>query len=280
MSGDEIVTREGPAGGRIAAAEWIEMRAMASMHEAAPRELQERLGMRLERIGGALVEITPGVPSILFNRAIGLGLEAPLSGGELDRIVERFRRNEVGGYYLHVHPEAAPDDLAGRLEGAALKRGRGWVKFLRDSAPPAERETELEVREVGPAEALDFGRIVSEGFELPDEAAPLLATVAGRPGWHLYLSCDGDTPAGAGLLYAEDGIGWLSYAATRPEFRARGSQGAIMARRIRKAAELGCTLLVTETGEEVEGQPQVSWRNIERAGFRAAYTRENWVPAG
>lgn len=52
----------------------------------------------------------------------------------------------------------------------------------------------------------------------------------------------------------------------------------MLAARIAKAAELGCRLMATTTGEAVEGDPQHSYSNIERAGFRAAYTRANFGP--
>ncbi len=38
--------------------------------------------------------------------------------------------------------------------------------------------------------------------------------------------------------------------------------------------------MLTTTGEEVEGDPQHSYKNIVRAGFREAYVRENFAPAG
>jgi len=34
--------------------------------------------------------------------------------------------------------------------------------------------------------------------------------------------------------------------------------------------------LVTATGEAVAGDPQHSYKNIKRAGFREKYVRENW----
>jgi hypothetical protein len=66
--------------------------------------------------------------------------------------------------------------------------------------------------------------------------------------------------------------------ATRSEFRRRGAQNAILAARIRRAAELGCTMVVTETGELVEDRPSSSYRNILRAGFEPQYLRANYVP--
>jgi hypothetical protein len=52
----------------------------------------------------------------------------------------------------------------------------------------------------------------------------------------------------------------------------------LLSRRIRDALDLGVRMMVTETGEALEGEPQHSYRNIERFGFRGAYTRQNWVP--
>ena len=40
-----------------------------------------------------------------------------------------------------------------------------------------------------------------------------------------------------------------------------------MAARIRDAVALGCEVVVTETGEQVEGKPGFSYRNILGSGF-------------
>jgi GNAT superfamily N-acetyltransferase len=65
-------------------------------------------------------------------------------------------------------------------------------------------------------------------------------------------------------------------AATLPEARGRGSQTALLAHRIAAAAEQGCSLVVTETGERVADRPSASYRNILRAGFEERYLRANY----
>ena len=52
-----------------------------------------------------------------------------------------------------------------------------------------------------------------------------------------------------------------------------------MRARLAAATEAGCEAMFTETGEAVPGDPQHSYRNIERYGFRPGLLRENWVPA-
>ena len=104
--------------------------------------------------------------------------------------------------------------------------------------------------------------------------------LVGQEDWRVYMSFDGDRPAGCGAMRIHDGVAWLDWAATLPEFRRRGSQGAILARRVADARELGCDLLLTATGVAKEGDPQHSYRNIERAGFRLSHVRDNWSPKG
>jgi hypothetical protein len=87
----------------------------------------------------------------------------------------------------------------------------------------------------------------------------------------------GDRPAGAAVLHAQDGIGWLGFAGTVPELRGRGAQNGLLAVRLARAEELGLELLVTETGERVPDRPSGSYRNILRNGFEEAYLRPNWI---
>jgi hypothetical protein len=42
---------------------------------------------------------------------------------------------------------------------------------------------------------------------------------------------------------------------------------------------LGARWMVVETGAAIAGEPQTSFHNIERAGFRAVYERPNWSEA-
>ena len=72
-------------------------------------------------------------------------------------------------------------------------------------------------------------------------------------------------------------IAWLGVAATLPEHRRKGGQGAILGARLRRARELGCEVVATETGTLEEGRPAASYRNGLRSGFEVAYVRENWI---
>ena len=122
----------------------------------------------------------------------------------------------------------------------------------------------------------DVGATFVAGYGLPESMVPWFSAVPGRDGWSCYVAYDG--VAACRLrppLRRRRGAGWLGGAATLPEFRGRGAQTAMLAARIRRAAELGCEVVVTETGEQVADRPSRSYRNIERAGFELRYLRPN-----
>lgn len=261
-------------------AEHLERLALEALHAAAPEPARRRMGLHSAAIGTARVSVAEHEPSILWNRVIGLGIGAPAERDDAGHIGEIYRRAGVGRYFLHLHPDAQPPELRDWLAREGLVRARGWMKFERDVSPPPEVDTALRVERVGPRHAADFGRIVAAGFEFGEPAAEAVAALNGRDGWHQFMSFAGDEPAGTGILFIHEGYGWLDMGATLPEYRGRRSQQAILAERIRFAAENGCHTLFTTTGEEVPGDPQRSYANILKLGFRESCLRENFAPGG
>jgi hypothetical protein len=260
-------------------AEAAEREALADLHRAAPAASRERLGLELETVNEALLSIASEKPTILVNRVVGFGVDRPADRASVETIVERYRAAGVSRYFLQLDPEAKPGKLEQWLTDAGLEPyHRAWAKFSRGTEPAPEPKTDLEVRKIGAEHAIDFARIAANGFELDEEWIPVLAGLVGREGWHVYLSFDGDAPAGSGAMRVHEGVAWLDWAATLPEFRRRGSQGAVIARRLADGIAMGCTAFATSTGEAVDGDAQHSFHNIERYGFRRTHARANWVP--
>jgi hypothetical protein len=207
----------------------------------------------------------------MFNRAAGLGLDEPATEEALDEILEFLDGTRA---FVSVAPEARPAELPRWLELRGLAPGYGWTKFERTTAGAQETNTSLRVERVETGEA--FGPAAARGFEVPALFDDWLACLPGREAWHCFVAFDGDVPAGAGALYVTDAIGWLGIGATVPEHRGKGAQSGNIARRIEAAAELGCELVVTETGAPVDGLPGPSYRNLTRAGFEPVYVRANY----
>jgi GNAT superfamily N-acetyltransferase len=59
-------------------------------------------------------------------------------------------------------------------------------------------------------------------------------------------------------------------AATAETHRKRGAQQALIAKRVERAEQIGCSIMVSETLYMLEH----SYRNLQRAGFQEAYEKE------
>lgn len=261
-------------------AEEIERAALEDLHAAAPPELRERLGLEGRAVGAAFVSVAAALPAsaIVLNRALGVGLAAPETGETVDAILGTYRAAGARRYFVNVHPDARPAELGAWLEARGLERTRGWQKFVRGREPVPKPTTDLAIREVGPEHADAFATIVCDAFDLGQAAVPWLATLPGRARWHVFMSFEGETPAGAGALFIDGDRAWTDFGATAPAFRRRGSQSAVLGRRLEFALDRGCREIFTCTGEDVPGDPQHSYANILKAGFREDYLRANYAP--
>jgi hypothetical protein len=78
-------------------------------------------------------------------------------------------------------------------------------------------------------------------------------------------------------LFIDGRVAWLGMGATLASRRQRGAQGVLMTRRIADAIAAGCELIVTETGAPLADEPNPSYGNMLRCGFRPLYDRPNWT---
>jgi len=283
MSAQDFVDRQAPAHGpdaptfaadeRCRLADLIESRAMADMYSAAP----PGLAFRSEIIDGATLLMAPRLPVAYFNRVIGLGVAQPATEASLGAIIERFENAEVAEYWIHLNPAARPHALANWLadRGFAPPPRRTWAKFLRGPEPYAPRPSELVVREAEPGDAHAIAQTVCDAFGMPSMLAPWFAALVGRPRWRFVVAERAGAVVAAGAVFIDGDRAWLGIGATLAQHRKLGAQSTLLAARVALAAQAGCSVLSTETGEAVAGEPNPSLSNIRRAGFEQVCSRTN-----
>ena len=220
--------------------------------------------------GGCASFIGPGAP---VNQASGLAMDGPVVPAHIDELEVFFQAHGVPAY-VNVCP-LAHTSLAIELSRRHY-RVAGFenvlVRSLGRAGDDIAPDPGVDVREIGDMDALMWGRQVVLGFAAPDEPtaaeddfAEVLARVEGLTRLIAYV--DGE-PAATAELVVRDGIGWLSADTTLPAYRGRGLQTALQRRRLELSAAAGCSLAVTESRPGSGSQ-----RNMERLGFRIAYTR-------
>lgn len=255
----------------------IEREALISLHNFCPGDTKEAIGLVLGDISDGAAAGAKNDPSVVINRVLGIGIGSEIDENTLKEVKKFYSNAGINKYFLHIYPESLPEHGHNLLEDLGFVKSRGWMKFRRDASPIPTPPTDLTVRVASSDDAHHFGRIVAGAFGMTKLSAELLSGLVNDPRWYLFLSYEGDQPAGAGALFVHNNAGWLEWGATDPQFRRRGSQAVIMAARINKAIELGCTNMFTETGEAVDGDPQHSYKNILKAGFSESVLRENYT---
>lgn len=168
---------------------------------------------------------------------------------------------------LHLLSPAAPSTLPGlTTRGYRLDYVLHLYTHDLQRVPPPL----LGIEEASDPDA--WAELSEQGFG-PGSGATM-RVVACAPGSRLFVARLGDDAAGSGALGIKGQVAALYGMSTRPEFRQRGVQAALLTARLRAAADAGATLatvfVTPGTGSE---------RNIVRAGFqlsgmRLTFTRD------
>jgi GNAT superfamily N-acetyltransferase len=237
------------------------------------QKTRPEIGAAVEEIcGGHMVFAGPGSP---IGRATGAGLDCPFSAADLDRI-EQFYRSHGAPSQVDLCPMHGPEIFEmfkergysiAELNNVLYRKLDVAMKFS-TSAPSG-----CEIRRARREEAEAAGAIVESAF-FPDGApeafrgliAPLYEMERGLA---YVATLDKRLVAcGTGVVIPERRMLALCGAGTLAEFRGRGLQTALLMARIQAAIEAGCeyAVVVTQGGT-------TSQRNVERLGFRVAYSK-------
>lgn len=226
--------------------------------------------------GGAYA-MFDGVGSPL-TQTFGLGVFEPVTPWTLDALEHFFTSR--GADVLHeVSPLADPTTLA-----LLTERGYRPCEFTSVLFQPlslegtAQAPTPLTVRPAETHEREAWVHTAQEGWSEFPEVREFMAAfgpvAAGAADSYPFLAFDGTRPIATGTLWIHGGVALLAGASTVPGARGRGAQKALLAARLRFAAERGCSLAMMGA---LPGS--TSQRNAERNGFRVAYTRIKWMKA-
>jgi len=239
-----------------------------AVHDQHPRQ-----GVAWEEFGGGhLIFVAKGAP---VGRAHGLGFAGKVSAADIAKVEEFYFQRDAAAQ-VDVCPYADPS-----LFEAVNQRGFHVAEFNQTLArwiDPSESFTAavamdgIEIRQVRTEEAASWAALLSQIF-FGDEAAQfqdLFTPWAASDNPLCLAALDrGSMVAGAGgVIVPKHNMAAFFGAATLSEYRGRGIQAAFMQERMRIAQQAKCDLAVTLTMPGTTSQ-----RNVERAGFRTAYTK-------
>ena len=242
------------------------------LYARAFQKTRPEIGAAEEEVcGGHMVFAGLGSP---IGRTTGGGLDRPFTERDLDRVEQFYREHKAPSQVdlCPLHDPVVFEMFKDRGYGIAELNNVLCRELKADENFPATPDG-FEIRRSTSEEADATGAIVESAF-FPDGApqafrglmAPLyqmegaltfVATVDGKP-----VAC------GAGLVISEHRVFALCGAGTLAGFRGRGLQTALLRTRMAAAAKAGCeyAVVVTQGGS-------TSQRNVQRLGFRVAYSK-------
>ena len=256
--------------------EGVERDARRDVYAAATDEDRETLGLRSRELAGGFLMAVDREDSLLHNRALGLGLEEPLTDEVVQEMVDHYRGGPPG-FAINLCPYAASHESETRLAEYGFGTYFHHLKWARGAEPMEMPDHGVRVEAVTAAQQDEWAKLAATVFGTPAGHVEWSKRVVGRPGWSHYLAYSGETPVAVGCMYVRDGAAWLGSGGTLTQHRRHGAHLALLARRIRDGLRAGVRTFTLETGPNWRDLPGEALRNARRAGFHPVYARPSWI---
>ncbi|HEY0840225.1 MAG TPA: GNAT family N-acetyltransferase, partial [Vulgatibacter sp.] len=213
------------------------------------------------------------------NYAVGLGLDGPVHGRDLDRVVAFYRDRGVAPT-VEVSPFAHESLIHGLAErGFALREFETVLARTiapREDLRPSSWPQGLEIVDVDPRDDEQVRTFIDvstsgfrpEGHPLDGANEVLSRRMVEHPRSRAFLALVDGVAAGGGAVEIGEDVACLFGTSVLPAFRRRGIQQALILRRLERCREEGSSLAVIHS---IPGA--ATDRNALRLGFTLAYTR-------
>ncbi len=234
-------------------------------------------GLEVRRMGDAWVYSCTEFPHPGFaNKVIGAGT------GDLDTLTEAlafFASRGVRGSVEIAPGDDDPDLLQFLRERGLYAKIFCSVLYATPTPDVPPLPPGVTIRRVESEADIDLvARIHRDGMGISPRGEQFFretALAAHRlPQFRHYIAEVDGQPAAQAWLHVAEGVGVLVAGATLPGFRGRGLQTALIHHRVAEAARAGCDLVCSQTDPVT-----ISQNNLERVGFRLAYTKMEFHPA-
>lgn len=253
--------------------EQTESEATWLMHKFASPEAMKKASFTLLRDGELTAIRSDIFPGFSLNRALGI----TKIDEEFLNMIEDFYKGKPGKFALQIPPDVLNEENKELLNSRGYNNINSWVTFYRDCSPLQTRGTDLEIKEIGKEHSKEFARIINDVFGFPHEYDDIAGSSIGEKECITFMAFDSGKPVGSAGIYITGETAFLAFANILPAYRRRGAQGELLRRRIEAAGTRGVKWIFVDTAESSEENPNPSYWNMIRHGFRLMYKRPNYV---
>lgn len=223
--------------------------------------------------GGTVVYVGNESP---LSRAVGFGMNGEVPDIDFDALEDFYHRRNAS-VQIDLCPLAHPYLM--QLIG---ERGYQFAEFINLWYLPLsnyklpERISGVDVHIVNREEGQIWAETLTRGFNTLDEHAALETDFSipflSMPNTYCFLARIDGEAVGAGMMAIHNGVATLFGTSTIPSMRNRGAQSALLRERLNFALASKCEMAIVGTTPGSNSQ-----RNVERLGFRLAYTKAQMI---
>jgi GNAT superfamily N-acetyltransferase len=238
-------------------------------------DARARLGASVSRLGDGVAVSCTALASPVFNRVLGIGSMSPATRADIRRAADHYGGLEIANWAMMVADAATPPAFTSWLDEAGLRPGLRSAKLWHSMDALPGRIGNLVVRRTDDTELV--AEVLTEAYGSDQLLRDWWQAPIGKPTWQHYAAWREHRVVAVAALRLAPPVAWLGFAGALPEARRLGAQSALIAHRLRAAADAGCRIAVAETADDTPDQPNPSFRNLMHLGFRLAYRRTSWL---
>jgi hypothetical protein len=247
----------------------------AALRSLYRQEVAEEYGVWAVAVKSAVALVTATADRDL-NRVVNLGVFEPATQAQVGAVLELYARAHVP-FTVQLSPMARPPKLGDWLGDRGLRVAEEWTILSRNLPARVSDVPGVDVVQVQPEDASKYARVFESAFGIGFGQGQLAASAIGQPGWHHYLARDDSRPFAVAAMFVHERTALFAGSGTLRTETGRGAQRALIARRLKDAAALGCDLALVETAESLGGETPPSLHNILHAEFRVAFRQRSFV---
>ena len=207
------------------------------------------------------------------SRILNLGVSRPATAEVLSSILQTTRDAGIDSLFAEVSPIARPGTIGRILTQHGFQQIDRSVVVARRTAGMPEPASFFRIREATPDDRLGVLDIMRTVMPHAPDWVILLSSQLGRPRWHYYVAIEDDAVCGVSGIHLHEDMAWLAPIWTRPGYRNRGTQAALIAYTVRDAEAQGAEWVTSSYPASIPGRT----RNFERLGFSIVYLRNQFL---
>ena len=257
----------------FASLECAEADSWAEIQSSVSAEFRDRFDVAIQRVEGAIVVTAPRTEMAALNRAWLPGTHPTATNETIQAVLNYARARGVARLLIHLPGWATK-------EGLSIPHARTatpMVKLYQRATLKTDTGSPLRIEAIGAADRRLFGEVAALGNEALPHMEDGFNSTVGQSGWRHYLAFADRVPVAAAAVRFYEDVAWCCFAGTLPEYRGRGAQRALLARRVSDAAAAGCRWVTCEALPDRPDARSVSLANMIATGFVAAYERPSLV---